>query len=97
MSEPGAATFGVLQSRGTIIPGLAQLGLSDRAVRTASQASGQGGWKSGQLLVNWETALAVAGSAKTAAELSEQTLRPPGRESAVGGRARQHRARHFAH
>jgi len=51
----------LLLSRGAIIPGLAQLGLSDRAVRRAWQALGQGGWSSGQLLVNWETALSRAG------------------------------------
>jgi len=51
----------LLLSRGAIIPGLAQLGLSDRAVRRAWQALGQGGWSIGQLLVNWETALSRAG------------------------------------
>ena len=51
----------LLLSRGAVIPGLAQLGLSDRAVRRAWQALGQGGWNIGQLLVNWETALGRAG------------------------------------
>lgn len=51
----------LLFSRGAIIPGLAQLGLPDRAVRRAWQALGQGGWSIGQLLVNWESALGRAG------------------------------------
>lgn len=51
----------LLRSRGAVIPGLAQLGLSDRAVRRAWQALGQGGWHIGQLLVNWEIALGRAG------------------------------------
>jgi len=48
-------------SRGAVIPGLAQLGLSERAVRRAWQALRQGGWSIGQLLVNWEAALRSAG------------------------------------
>lgn len=51
----------LLLSRGAVIPGLAHLGLPDRAVRRAWQALGQGGWHIGQLLVNWETALGRAG------------------------------------
>jgi len=51
----------LLLSRGAIIPGLAQWGLPDRAVRRAWQALGQGGWRIGQLLVNWETALGRGG------------------------------------
>lgn len=51
----------LLLSRGAIIPGLAQMGLSDQVVRRAWQALGQGGWNIGQLLVNWESALSSAG------------------------------------
>jgi hypothetical protein len=51
----------LLLSRGAVIPGLAQLGLSPRAVRRAWQALRQGGWSIGQLLVNWEAALCSAG------------------------------------
>ena len=51
----------LLQSRGAIMPGLAQLGLPDRAVRRAWQALEQGGWSIGQLLVNWETAVGRGG------------------------------------
>jgi hypothetical protein len=51
----------LLLSRGAILPGLAQLGLPDRAVRRAWQALGQGGWSSGPLLVNWETAVGRGG------------------------------------
>jgi len=51
----------LLLSRGAIIPGLAQLGLPDRAVRRAWQALGQGGWSIGQLLVNWESAVGRGG------------------------------------
>jgi len=51
----------LLLSRGAVIPGLAQLGLSERAVRRAWQALRQGGWSIGQLLVNWEAALRSAG------------------------------------
>ena len=50
-----------LLSRGAIMPGLAQLGLPDRAVRRAWQALGPGGWSIGQLLVNWESAVGRGG------------------------------------
>ena len=50
-----------LLRRGAILPGLAQLGLPDRAVRRAWQALGQGGWRIGQLLVNWENAVGRGG------------------------------------
>lgn len=51
----------LLLSRGAVIPGLSQLGLSDLAVRRAWQALGQGGWTIDQLPVNWESTLSRAG------------------------------------
>jgi len=42
----------LLLSRGAVIPGLHQMGLSDRAVRRAWQAVGRGSWNTGLLLGN---------------------------------------------
>ena len=42
----------LLPSRGAIIPGLHQMGLSDKAVRRAWQALRRGSWTIGQLIVN---------------------------------------------
>lgn len=46
----------LLLSRGAVIPGLNQTGLSNQAVRRAWQALRRGGWNIGVLLVNWEAA-----------------------------------------
>ena len=51
----------LLLSRGAIIPGLHQMGLSDRAVRRGWQALRRGGWSSGEMLVNWEATVMGAG------------------------------------
>ena len=48
-------------ARGAVVPGLAACGLSDRAVRRAWAALGQGGWASGPLLARWAAAVAAAG------------------------------------
>ena len=51
----------LLLSRGAIIPGLHQMGLSDRAVRRAWQALRRSGWTIGLLLVNWEAIVMSGG------------------------------------
>jgi len=51
----------LLGSRGAVVPGLAACGLSDRAVRRAWAALGQGGWASGPLLARWAAAVAAEG------------------------------------
>ena len=51
----------LLPSRGAIIPGLHQMGLSDKAVRRAWQALRRGSWTIGQLIVNWEATAMSAG------------------------------------
>ena len=51
----------LLGSRGAVIPGLAGCGLSDRAVRRAWAALGQGGWTSGHLLGRWAGVVAAEG------------------------------------
>ena len=43
----------LLAARGALFPGLADCGLSARAVRRAWAALGQGGWTSGALLARW--------------------------------------------
>ena len=43
----------LLAARGAVIPGLADCGLSGRAVRRAWAALGQGGWTSGAVLARW--------------------------------------------
>jgi hypothetical protein len=52
----------LLLSRGAVIPGLHQMGLSDRAVRRAWRALRRGGWTIGQLIANWEATVTSAGS-----------------------------------
>jgi hypothetical protein len=52
----------LLLSRGAVIPGLHQMGLSDRAVRRAWRALRRGGWTIGQLIANWEAPVTSAGS-----------------------------------
>jgi len=51
----------LLPSRGAVIPGLYQMGLSDKAVRRAWQALRRGGWTIGQLIANWEVTVMSAG------------------------------------
>lgn len=51
----------LLLSRGAVIPGLHQIGLSDRAVRRAWQALRRGGWTIGQMIANWEVAVMGGG------------------------------------
>ena len=43
----------LLAARGAVIPALSDCGLSERAVRRAWAALGQGGWTSGALLARW--------------------------------------------
>jgi hypothetical protein len=43
----------LLAARGAVIPGLSACGLSDRAIRRAWAALGQGDWTSQQLLARW--------------------------------------------
>ena len=50
-----------LGSRGAVIPGLAECGLSDRAVRRAWAALGQGGWTSAGLRGDWAAVVAGEG------------------------------------
>src|SRR3954447_16151676 len=47
----------LLAARGAVVPGLADCGLSERAVRRAWAALGQGGWTSGRLLARWGAVL----------------------------------------
>jgi hypothetical protein len=51
----------LLATRGAVIPGLADCGLPDRAVRRAWAALGQGGWTSGELVARWARMLGTAG------------------------------------
>lgn len=51
----------LLGSRGAVIPGLAGCGLSDRAVRRAWAALGQGGWTSARLLGDWAAIVQAEG------------------------------------
>jgi hypothetical protein len=43
----------LLAARGAVFPGLSACGLSERAIRRAWAALGQGDWTSGQLLARW--------------------------------------------
>lgn len=51
----------LLATRGAVIPGLSACGLSDRAVRRAWAALGQGDWTSGGLLAQWRALVAAEG------------------------------------
>jgi hypothetical protein len=51
----------LLASRGAVIPGLSDCGLSARAIRRAWAALGQGGWTSAQLLARRAATVAAAG------------------------------------
>ncbi|MDP9372077.1 MAG: hypothetical protein M3Q65_06425 [Chloroflexota bacterium] len=51
----------LLAARGALFPGLAACGLSDRALRRAWGALGQGDWTSGRLLGAWAAAVAEEG------------------------------------
>jgi len=51
----------LLAARGAIVPGLAACGFSDRAVRRAWAALGQGGWASGALLARWAATVTAEG------------------------------------
>lgn len=51
----------LLASRGAVIPGLSACGLSDRAIRRAWTALGQGDWTSGQLLARWAATVVSEG------------------------------------
>src|SRR5437763_16921163 len=51
----------LLGSRGALFAGLAACGLSDRAVRRAWAALGQGGWTSEALLAGWAAAVRAQG------------------------------------
>ena len=51
----------LLASRGAVIPGLSACGLSDRAIRRAWAALGQGGWARRQLLARWAMTVAAEG------------------------------------
>ena len=51
----------LLASRGALFPGLAECGLSDRAVRRAWAALGQGGWTSAGLVARWAALVAAEG------------------------------------
>src|SRR3954447_5454794 len=51
----------LLVSRGAVIPGLSACGLSDRAIRRAWAALGQGDWTSGALLAQWAALLGAEG------------------------------------
>ena len=48
----------LLMTRGALIPGLAETGLSDAAVRRAWAAVGHGAWTSERLLTAWATQIA---------------------------------------
>ena len=43
-----------LPSRGAVFPALSRIGLNEKAVRRGWRALAKGGWKIGELLVNWE-------------------------------------------
>jgi hypothetical protein len=51
----------LLAARGAVLPGLQECGLSDRAMRRAWAALGQGGWTSEVLLARWAAAVDAAG------------------------------------
>ena len=51
----------LLAGRGALFPSLAACGLSDRAMRRARAALGQGDWTSGRLLGAWAAAVAADG------------------------------------
>jgi hypothetical protein len=51
----------LLTARGAVIPGLSACGLSDRAVRRAWAALGQGDWTSAQLLARWRAVVTAEG------------------------------------
>ncbi len=51
----------LLAARGAVIPGLSACGLSDRAVRRAWAALGQGEWTCEQLLARWRTLVVAEG------------------------------------
>jgi hypothetical protein len=51
----------LLTSRGALLPGLVDCGLSARAVRRAWAALGQGDWTSAQLLGHWAVIIAQEG------------------------------------
>lgn len=51
----------LLAARGAVIPGLADCGLSARAVRRAWAALGQGGWTSARLLGDWAALVRAEG------------------------------------
>jgi hypothetical protein len=51
----------LLAARGAVIPGLAECGLSARAIRRAWAALGQGDWTSAQLLARWAATVAAEG------------------------------------
>jgi hypothetical protein len=51
----------LLATRGAVIPGLSACGLSDRAVRRAWAALGQGNWTSADLLAQWRALVAAEG------------------------------------
>ena len=51
----------LLATRGAVIPGLSACGLSDRAIRRAWAALGQGDWTSRQLLARWAATVVAEG------------------------------------
>lgn len=51
----------LLGSRGAIFPGLQALGLSDRAIRRAWVALGQGSWTSRRLIKTWAAVVQAEG------------------------------------
>ncbi len=51
----------LLAARGAVIPGLSACGLSERAVRRAGAALGQGDWTSERLLARWRTLVVAEG------------------------------------
>ena len=51
----------LLTTRGAVIPGLSATGLSERAVRRAWAALGQGDWASGPLLARWAALVEAEG------------------------------------
>jgi len=50
-----------LPSRGAVIPALSRIGLNEKAVRRGWRALAKGGWKIGELLVNWEKCVMGSG------------------------------------
>ena len=51
----------LLEARGAVIPALSASGLSERAVRRAWAALGQGDWTSGALLARWRELVGAEG------------------------------------